>query len=432
MEQGLMPADLAGKLAMAQTLIQSGLMPRQFQRAEALVVALQMGHELGIPPLMAVNNISVINGRPVLSADIMLAVARRTGELEDIRFDVNEKRAIIHIKRRGQTEHMSPFSLEDAREAGLLPNRPESAWTRHPKRMMRARALSFAMKDIFGDVLAGLYTPDEGEEIADADGGPAFFSTKPLAAIQLSPPPPPTPPFPDASPIVSEPQAAPIVSSPGNAEDRLRPLWQSVHDRCKAVGLPCVEILKGIVPGMMSVREWMRGAWEERDFDGLKKFDEALKKFQAKTPNEFSAPSVSDLPNGGNGTAEKKPKANGGIPWTAEKGPGNPFGLSMRASKILAAAEKWCREQGRDRFLPSDIPFPGKTGNATGSFLGVRLDLERAGLIREAEDHKGFLLLTLSSVPTANGTVVELPPREEGHDDDAEGDLPAGDASEIE
>ena len=76
----LMPQTLTEKLRMAEELAKSNLMPVGFKTPAQILVALQMGHELGIPPMRAIQNISVVNGRPTLSADMMLAVAIRTGE----------------------------------------------------------------------------------------------------------------------------------------------------------------------------------------------------------------------------------------------------------------------------------------------------------------------------------------------------------------
>jgi hypothetical protein len=155
----LMPQTLAEKLKMADVFVKSGLMPSGFRTASQVLVALQMGHELGIPPMRAIQNIAIVNGRPTLSADLLLAIAMRTGEVENFDDnDCNTEKAVIKLKRRGYSEKISVFTWEDARKAGLT---GKENWQRFPQRMLRARALAFAVRDRFPDVLAGLYTADE-------------------------------------------------------------------------------------------------------------------------------------------------------------------------------------------------------------------------------------------------------------------------------
>lgn len=155
----LMPQTLSEKLKMAEWFSKSGLMPAGLKSPAQILVALQMGHELGIPPMRAVQGISVINGKPTLQADLMLAVALRTGEVEYFDAnDITEDHAIVKIKRRGFPTYVSKFTWEDAKRAKLT---SRDNWQNYPKRMLKARALAFAVRDTFPDVLAGVYTPDE-------------------------------------------------------------------------------------------------------------------------------------------------------------------------------------------------------------------------------------------------------------------------------
>lgn len=161
----LMPATFDAKLKMAATLARSGLIPTGLNSPEKVCVALQWGHELQLSPMVAVNNISVINGKPTLSADIMAAVVKRSPEYGGIEWiEQSETKAECIVKRvlsNGQVESTkSTYTIEDAQKAGLT---TRDNWKKYPKRMLKHRCQSYALRDMFPDILAGLYTPEEME-----------------------------------------------------------------------------------------------------------------------------------------------------------------------------------------------------------------------------------------------------------------------------
>ena len=163
----LMPQTFEAKYRMAQTLCQSGLIPSGLNTPEKVSVALQWGHELGLTPMVAVNNVAVINGKPTLSADIMSAVVKRSPEYGGIEWkELSETKAecvITRILSNGEKESItSSFTIEDAQKAGLT---GKDVWRKYPKRMLKHRCLSYGLKDMFPDLLAGLYTPEEMESV---------------------------------------------------------------------------------------------------------------------------------------------------------------------------------------------------------------------------------------------------------------------------
>ena len=163
----LMPQTQAEKYEMASVLCKSGLIPSGLNSPEKVFVALQWGHELGLSPMVAVNNVAVINGKPTLSADIMSAIVKRSPEYGGIEWvEMSNKKAECKITRilpNGEKEtQTSSFSIEDAEKAGLL---GKDVWKKYTKRMLKHRCLSSGLKDMFPDLLAGLYDPEEMESI---------------------------------------------------------------------------------------------------------------------------------------------------------------------------------------------------------------------------------------------------------------------------
>lgn len=130
-----------------------------------IVVALQMGQELGLKPMQALQNIAVINGRPSLWGDAMLAVCRQSPDFEYIKEEYLEatKTYVCIVKRRNEPEFTQTFSEADARLAGLWGK--QGPWTQYPRRMLQMRARSFCLRDAFPDLLRGIITQEEAGDM---------------------------------------------------------------------------------------------------------------------------------------------------------------------------------------------------------------------------------------------------------------------------
>ena len=163
----LMPATFDDKYQMAGILCRSGLIPQGLNTPEKVCVALEWGHELQLSPMVAVNNIAVINGKPTLSADLMGALVKRSPEYGGIEWTCQtEEKAecvITRILPNGKEEkYTSTFTIEDAKNAGLI---GKDVWRKYPKRMLKHRCMAYGLRDVFPDLLAGLYSPEEMESV---------------------------------------------------------------------------------------------------------------------------------------------------------------------------------------------------------------------------------------------------------------------------
>jgi hypothetical protein len=129
-----------------------------------ILVCLQMGQELGLKPMQAMQNIAVINGRPSIWGDAMLAVCRQSSDFEYINEDLDLKTmtAKCTVKRKNEPEFVSMFSQADAKTANLWGK--AGPWTQYPKRMLQMRARGFALRDCFPDLLRGIIIKEEAED----------------------------------------------------------------------------------------------------------------------------------------------------------------------------------------------------------------------------------------------------------------------------
>lgn len=144
----------------AAMLAKSGLVPSAFRgKAHDVMVVALTGRELALPPMMAINKIHVIEGRPTLSAELMRALILRAGH-DIIVTAATAQQATVRCRRRGSDETSDfTFNTDDAANAGLL---GKSSWKKHPTDMLIARATSRAARAVFPDVLMGVsYVPEE-------------------------------------------------------------------------------------------------------------------------------------------------------------------------------------------------------------------------------------------------------------------------------
>ncbi len=151
----------------SEMLANSEMVPKNFKGKPAdILIAMQMGSEIGLQPMQSLQNIAVVNGRPTIWGDAVIAICQSSGMLEDITEEVTDDYATVTVKRAGQEPHSVTFSMADAKKAGLAGK--EGPWTQYPKRMMKNRARAYALRDKFADVLSGFgITEEEKDRVVD-------------------------------------------------------------------------------------------------------------------------------------------------------------------------------------------------------------------------------------------------------------------------
>jgi hypothetical protein len=160
----LTPTTIDEAMRFADMLSKSALVPKDYQGNPAnCVIAMQWGMEIGLQPLQAMQSIAVINGRPAIWGDAMIALVKGSGLLESITENVGEDVATCSVKRRGEAEVSRTFSMADAKRAGLAGK--QGPWAQYPKRMMQMRARAWALRDVFPDVLRGVFVAEEAQDI---------------------------------------------------------------------------------------------------------------------------------------------------------------------------------------------------------------------------------------------------------------------------
>lgn len=156
-------ADLDSAYRYATALAQADLMPHALRGKPSNVLAIILyGQYLNVPPMVAIQSISVVNGRPQIEGKLLIAKVREAGHKLAIS-DHTPKSCTVTITRGDDGfEHTETYTWEDAETAKLT---GKDNYKHHPKQMMLWRAVGHCVDIACPEVKMGFGV--EGEDVAD-------------------------------------------------------------------------------------------------------------------------------------------------------------------------------------------------------------------------------------------------------------------------
>ena len=152
---------------MAKSLAQSNLVPQQYQGQGGLpncLVALEMANRMNISPLVVMQNMNVIQGRPSWSAQFVIATITGCGRFENFDYEMNGEREDLKVRctatriKDGKEIRGSWVSIGMARSENWIKN---PKWKSMPEHMLKYRAATFFGRQYVADLLLGIQTEDE-------------------------------------------------------------------------------------------------------------------------------------------------------------------------------------------------------------------------------------------------------------------------------
>lgn len=165
--------NIGEKQQYAELLAQASLLPKQYQRNPAnVLLAMELGQSLSIPPIQAINEVHVIEGKPSASANLIGGLVRRAGHVLRIRVDRDAMQATAQIIRHDDPDYTFEvtWTMDDAKRAGST---GKDNWKKYPIAMLKARAITEVAREACPEALMGIaYTPDELGAVVDQDGNP--------------------------------------------------------------------------------------------------------------------------------------------------------------------------------------------------------------------------------------------------------------------
>ena len=126
----------------AQYVHKAGMQRNTIKSPEMAFCVIAYGQEVGVSPMAAINGITFKGVIPTIDGDLLLALVRKSGELDFIDETLDEKTKVArcYVRRKGcpGEPRCSEFSWDDAVKAGLT---GKDNWKKFPNRMLRYRAL---------------------------------------------------------------------------------------------------------------------------------------------------------------------------------------------------------------------------------------------------------------------------------------------------
>lgn len=149
--------EMVGLIKVSENLFNSGLFPNVKSPSGAFAIVLY-GREIGVAAMTALNNISIIQGKPACNSTLMLTKALQSGVKVEVLIETEEGCKLL-MQREGRPDYISEFTMNEAKQAGLV--RPGSGYEKYPKDMLFARAVTRGLRRIAPDVILGLYSIEE-------------------------------------------------------------------------------------------------------------------------------------------------------------------------------------------------------------------------------------------------------------------------------
>lgn len=167
---------------MAKALAASTIVPQTYQHNDAnCLIAIEQAQRLNVSPLMVMQNLNVIQGRPSWSSKFLIAAINNSGKYDiELQFEETKKdgkpfSCTCWTMKNGRKVEGMTVDMEMAKDEGWLAKNG-SKWKTMPQLMLRYRAASFFSSLNCPELTLGLYTK---EEIIDGD-----FKEYPLEDMQ--------------------------------------------------------------------------------------------------------------------------------------------------------------------------------------------------------------------------------------------------------
>jgi hypothetical protein len=160
----IIPRTIDEATALAERLSKSSLLPKSMQgKMPDVLMTILAGQEMGLSPMASLRSFHVIEGKPVISADGMVAIVLGSGKAVYFRrFAESDTSVTYETLRVGDTKPRTcTWTREMVKLAGLNTKDNHRLYSRQ---MLAARAKAELARDVYPDVLAGCYVPDEAAE----------------------------------------------------------------------------------------------------------------------------------------------------------------------------------------------------------------------------------------------------------------------------
>ena len=164
---------------MAKALCSSTLVPKEYQGQQGLansLIALEIASRMRLSPLVVMQNMTPIHGRPTWSSKFLIATVNASGRFSPLRFVFDAKEqptscyAVATDKATGEVLEGETITLELARKEGWWSRKDRqgnetSKWQTMTGQMLRYRAAAWWSNVYCPEIALGLITQEEALDI---------------------------------------------------------------------------------------------------------------------------------------------------------------------------------------------------------------------------------------------------------------------------
>src|SRR5690606_12050910 len=168
----------------AKLLSQSTLVPREYQgNISNCVIALNMANRMQADPLMVMQNLYIVHGRPGWSSQFLISTFNASGRFSALRYEwVGEEgkdtwgcRAWAIEKATGEKLVGSTITIALAKKEGWY-QKTGSKWQSMPQQMLMYRAAAWFVRAYAPEIAMGMHTVEEMQDAIDVEPmGPVVF-----------------------------------------------------------------------------------------------------------------------------------------------------------------------------------------------------------------------------------------------------------------
>lgn len=181
---GYQEFQAAQKMAMA--LASSTIVPKDYQQNVGnCIIALEMANRMNTSPMMVMQNLYIVNGRPAWSSQYIVAMINSSKKYKtELQYDLQGSGMDMscYAYAEDHNDHVVKgpvITMKMAQDEGWL-TRNGSKWKTMPEVMIRYRAAAFFGRLNCPDMIMGIYSTDEVVEL----GPDAYREVDPAEQVQ--------------------------------------------------------------------------------------------------------------------------------------------------------------------------------------------------------------------------------------------------------
>jgi hypothetical protein len=241
-------------------------------------------------PASVANDYNIIQGRPSLKADAMLARFQESGGRVEWK-ELTDKRVVAVFSHPAGGSVEISWDIARAKKAEVFQAKTSKGatgmWVKYPRQMLRARVISEGIRTVFPGVICGRYTPEEAED---------FEQPK-----NITPAEPITVTAEQVAPSLAKKPEQPALEAPGIVDYTVCHKGKNAGEKWTDISIPeLIAYEKAMKPGSPRLQHVVAArkqketeqSWDEekgqRDEDDHKKFAESASADLAKDPLKMS------------------------------------------------------------------------------------------------------------------------------------------------